>query len=57
MTDEKIREMLKNIVLAIDYDIYKEMFEFPEDSEMNEIIIEDLIDLIKGYVHGQENDI
>jgi len=51
MEEEQIKEMLSDIVSAIDYDIWKDIFEFPEDPEF----AEDLIDELTTIVHHHLN--
>lgn len=50
MTDKKILDMLKSIILEIDYDIYKGYFVNQEDPEFIEEEIKNLISIVKEYI-------
>jgi len=58
LTDEEIHNMVSDIVSAVDYDIWKEMFpenRFIEDcdeltKEMNEETVYQLTSIVKSYL-------
>lgn len=47
MSRDKIKDMLAEIVQQLDYDLYKAFFECPEEPEMAENMIEDLILIVE----------
>lgn len=49
MTKEKVKDMLRELVGDIDYDIRKEMFDYPED-DGEEPDIDSLLAIVSKYI-------
>jgi len=50
MTNQSIRDMLKELIMRIDYDIYKETFVYPDmDDEDNKIYMDDLVEIVRKH--------
>lgn len=47
MTREKIKEMLAELVQQLDQDLHKAYFECPEEPELAENMVEDLILIVE----------
>jgi len=54
MTEDQIENMLRDLVLELDYDLYKEVFTYPSDYDLS-FRIRTLKNIIKGYL-GTHND-
>lgn len=50
MTDSEIVEMLSNIVMEVDYDIWKETFLGEEVSEDNTCNVKELVRIVKQHM-------
>lgn len=46
MTEEQIKAMLAELIEEIDYDIYKEIFIYNEDDDINT-----LIEIVRKYIN------
>ena len=49
MSNTKIIKMLKEIVIQIDYDIYKELFIYSDLGEVSRKTVKNLIEIVKKY--------
>lgn len=48
MTDEEILELIKELLICADYDLYKEAFEYEEDP-LEEPFKEELIEIVRKH--------